>query len=195
MEVIILKCPNCGAALSKEQKKCEYCRQPVIIQNYDDMSGMSPLQLNKYASAYRKVLQENPDNREINTSIGACYLKLKLYDKALEAFEKAIQDNFEDAEPYYLAAIALLQGKKAFVAPRAAIDKAIGYLNAANMINPQAVYYYFLAYIKQDYFDRKCLNTQPPYQELLQTAADCGMTEEKAEAFFEILGVPRPECL
>lgn len=195
MEVIALKCPNCGAAISTEQKECKYCRQPVIIQNYHDMVGMSPLQINKYAAAYRKVLQDNPDNKEINASIGACYLKLKLYDKALEAFEKAIQDNFEDAEPYYLAAIALLQGKKAFVAPRAAIDKAIEYLNAANMINPQAIYYYFLAYIKLDYFERKCLNTQPDYQELLQTAADLGMTEEKAEAFFEILGVARPESL
>ena len=148
-----------------------------------------------YAAAYRKTLAENPDNREVNCSIGVCYLKLKMYDKALAAFEKAIEDNFEDAEPYYMAAIALLQGKKAFVAPRAAIDKALEYLNAACEIQPKAVYYYFQAYIKQDYFDRKYLNTTPNYKELLQQSADLGMTEEAADSFVSILGVPRPECL
>ena len=195
MEAIILKCPNCSAAVSSDQKKCTYCKKPVIIQSYDEVSDMPALQLNKYAAAYRKTLAENPDNREVNCSIGCCYLKLKMYDKALAAFEKAIEDNFEDAEPYYMAAIALLQGKKAFVAPRAAIDKALEYLNAACEIQPKAVYYYFQAYIKQDYFDRKYLNTTPNYKELLQQSADLGLTEEAADSFFSILGVPRPECL
>jgi len=195
MEVIMLKCPNCGAAVSSEQKKCIYCRKTVIIQSYNEVNEMPLLQLNKYAASYRNTLAENPNNKEINYSVGTCYLKLKLYDKALEAFEKALQDNFENAEPYYLAAVALLQGKKAFVTPRASIDKAIEYLNAANMISPKDIYYYFLAYIKQDYFERKYLNTAPTYQELLQTSAEYGMTEEKADEFFRMLGVPRPDCL
>ena len=135
MEVIILKCPNCGAAVSTEQTKCQYCKKPVLIQRYEEAAEMPALQLNKYAAAYRKTLEENPNNREINLSVGACYLKLKMYDKALESLEKAMQDNFEDAEPYYLGAVALLQGRKAFVAQRVAIDKALEYLNAAVMIN------------------------------------------------------------
>ena len=156
---------------------------------------MPALQLNKYAAAYRKTLEENPNNREINLSVGACYLKLKMYDKALESLEKAMQDNFEDAEPYYLGAVALLQGRKAFVAQRAAIDKALEYLNAAVMINPKPVYYYFMAYIKQDYFERKYLNTVPNYRELLQMSRDAGMTEKAADSFFKMLDVPRPDNL
>lgn len=156
---------------------------------------MPMLQVNKYAASYRKTLEEHPDNQEVNCSIGACYLRLKLYEKALEAFEKAMKDNFENAEPYYMAAVALLQGKKAFVTPRPSIDKAVEYLDAANMIDPKPLYSYFLAYIKQDYFDRKCLNTSPDYRTLLQTAADGGMTDEEADGLFEVLGVPRPSCM
>lgn len=195
MEVIILKCPNCGAAVSTEQTKCQYCKKPVLIQKYEEAAEMPALQLNKYAAAYRKTLEENPNNREINLSVGACYLKLKMYDKALESLEKAMQDNFEDAEPYYLGAVALLQGRKAFVAQRAAIDKALEYLNAAVMINPKPVYYYFMAYIKQDYFERKYLNTVPNYRELLQMSHDAGMTEKAADSFFKMLDVPRPDNL
>ena len=195
MEVIILKCPNCGAAVSTEQTKCQYCKKPVLIQRYEEAAEMPALQLNKYAAAYRKTLEENPNNREINLSIGACYLKLKMYDKALESLEKAMQDNFEDAEPYYLGAVALSQGRKAFVAQRAAIDKALEYLNAAVMINPKPVYYYFMAYIKQDYFERKYLNTEPNYRELLQMSRDAGMTEKAADSFFKMLDVPRPDNL
>ena len=195
MEVIILKCPNCGAAVSTEQTKCQYCKKPVLIQRYEEAAEMPALQLNKYAAAYRKTLEENPNNREINLSVGACYLKLKMYDKALESLEKAMQDNFEDAEPYYLGAVALLQGRKAFVAQRAAIDKALEYLNAAVMINPKPVYYYFMAYIKQDYFERKYLNTVPNYRELLQMSHDAGMTEKAADSFFKMLDVPRPDNL
>lgn len=195
MEVIILKCPNCGAAVSTEQTKCQYCKKPVLIQRYEEAAEMPALQLNKYAAAYRKTLEENPNNREINLSVGACYLKLKMYDKALESLEKAMQDNFEDAEPYYLGAVALLQGRKAFVAQRVAIDKALEYLNAAVMINPKPVYYYFMAYIKQDYFERKYLNTVPNYRELLQMSHDAGMTEKAADSFFKMLDVPRPDNL
>lgn len=195
MEVIILKCPNCGAAVSTEQTKCQYCKKPVLIQRYEEAAEMPALQLNKYAAAYRKTLEENPNNREINLSVGACYLKLKMYDKALESLEKAMQDNFEDAEPYYLGAVALLQGRKAFVAQRVAIDKALEYLNAAVMINPKPVYYYFMTYIKQDYFERKYLNTVPNYRELLQMSRDAGMTEKAADSFFKMLDVPRPDNL
>ena len=119
------ECPGCGARVSPEMKKCEYCRGPVIISSVKAISTFNPLQLNKYALSYRKQLTSNPDDRELTRSMGICYLKLKLYDKANEAFENAIKDNFNDADSYFYAAISLLCGKKAFVARRPAIDKAI----------------------------------------------------------------------
>jgi len=29
-KVIRLKCPGCGAAVSLEQRECEYCQQPLV---------------------------------------------------------------------------------------------------------------------------------------------------------------------
>lgn len=52
-----------------------------------------------------------------------CYLKLKLFDKALSAYEKAIEDNFDNSEIYFYAAICLLKGQKAFLVQRPTIYK------------------------------------------------------------------------
>lgn len=109
------ECPGCGSLVSPDQKKCAYCDNPVIIHSIGAISTFNPLQLNKYATSYRKQLAAQPDDRELNRSMGICYLKLKLYDKANEAFDKAVTDNFEDADSYFYAAVGLLQGKKAFV--------------------------------------------------------------------------------
>ena len=72
-------------------------------------------EVNKYAGAYRSALSQHPDNTELNNSIAMCYLKLKLYDKAQASFAKAIEDNFDNSETYFYAAISLLSGKKAFL--------------------------------------------------------------------------------
>lgn len=149
-------------------------------------------QVNKYAGAYRKALAENPENTELNNSIAMCYLKLKLYDKALSAFELAMEDNFDNSETFFYAAVCLLKGKKPFLAIRPEIDKIEEYINAALMIEPRGIYYYFLAYIKYDYFNRKFFKTSPTYQEALATAKQAGYSPSDAEQLFAILGVEKP---
>ena len=109
---------------------------------------MSLPEVNKYAGSYRSALAKYPDNTELNNSIAMCYLKLKLYDKAQAAFAKAIEDNFDNSETYFYAAISLLRGKKAFLAKRTDIDKIEEYIQAALMIEPKGIYYYLFAYIK-----------------------------------------------
>jgi tetratricopeptide (TPR) repeat protein len=151
--------------------------------------------LHKYAKAYRQALDTNPDNGDLNTSIAMCYLKLKLYDKALNAFEKAIENNFDNSETYFYAAICLLRGKKAYLTPRAAIDKIEEYINAALMIEPRGIYYYFWAYIKYDYFYRKCYNTSPTYEEVLSLARRAGVSEYDTEQLWGILGVEKLEIV
>jgi len=195
MEVIKLNCPGCGAPVSTSHEICEYCSRPIVITSFSSVSSMTPLELNKYAASYRKTLAENPDNKEINGSIAMCYLKLKLYDNAIKAFEKAVEDNFDNSETFYYAAIALLKGKKAFVAPRADIDKAVEYLNAALMIEPRGIFYYFLAYIKYDYFERKYLNISPNWQETLQTAIEAGVSSADIAQFVGTSLVELPNCL
>lgn len=183
------ECPGCGASVSAEIKNCAYCGNPVIIKSISAISTFNPLQLNKYASSYRKQLASDPENHDLNRSLGICYLKLKLYNKADEAFDRSVSENLYDADSYFYAAVSLLQGKKAFVAQRANIDKAIEYLNAANMIAPEPLYYLTLAYIKKDYFERKALSVTPSWRDELTTAEGLGATNSDVADLAELLGV------
>ncbi len=165
-----------------------------MISNMSTLSSMSPLGVNKYANAYREALKEAPQNRSLNVSVAMCYLKLNLYDKALPAFEIAIEDNFENAEPLFWAAICLMKGRKAFLQSRSTIDKILEYLDAALMIEPKGIYYYYAAYVKYDYFQRKFYATSPDYKEYLLLAKQAGVTAHDITQLFEMLHVEKPSC-
>jgi len=190
--VIEINCPGCGARVSTGQSECEWCHKPIIISTFNSVYSMPMPEVNKFVGAYRQALAENPDNQELNNSVAMCYLKLKLYDKALPAFEKAMEDNFDNSETFFYAAVCLLKGRKAFLLTRPEIDKIEEYINAAIMIEPRGVYYYLLAYIKYDYFNRKFFKTSPTYQEALEIAQQQGYSPFDAEQLFGILGVERP---
>lgn len=194
-QVIDMKCPGCGAPTSTGETTCKFCHRPVVISTFNSVYSMPMPEVNKYAGAYRNALAQNPDNTELNTSIAMCYLKLKLFDKAQAAFEKAIEDNFDNSETYFYAAICLLKGKKAFLAKRSDIDKIEEYIQAALMIEPKGIYYYFWAYIKYDHFFRKSYRTSPSYQEILEMAQQTGLSNYDVDQLYAILGVDRPECL
>lgn len=188
-QIVELECPGCGKAISTSTRQCPQCFREIVITTFNSVAAMSPLDINKYANSYRKALAGNPNNKDLNTSIAFCYLKLKLYDKALPCFEKAIEDNFDNSETYFYAAICLLKGKKAFLAQRTTINKIEEYLNAATMIEPRGIYYYFWAYIKRDYYERKFFKTTPTSNELLRTALNAGGSQEDIKQLTEILGV------
>lgn len=189
---IDMRCPGCGAPVSTGETTCSYCYRPVIISTFNSVYSMPLSEVNKYAGAYKSALTQNPDNSELNNSIAMCYLKLKLYDKAQAAFTKAIEDDFDNSETYFYAAVSLLRGKKAFLAKRTDIDKIEEYIQAALMIEPKGIYYYFWAYIKYDYFNRKFFKTSPTYQEALVMAQQQGYSPFDVEQLFGILGVDKP---
>ena len=189
VQAISIKCPNCGAGVAANQETCEWCHSPVYISSFNSISNMPMMQINKYASGFRKELAENPDNTELNTSIAFCYLKLKMYDEAYAAFSKAIVDNFDNSETYFYAAVSLLKGKKAFLHTRPEIDKMLELLNAALMIESRGIYYYAMAYIKFDYFKRKFLNTTPSYKDCLMKAQTFGCSKADIDHFYSVAGI------
>ena len=194
-QVVEMNCPGCGVRVSVGQKICEYCGGVITITTFNSVYSMPLSQINKYASSYRNALVDDPTNKKLNNSIAMCYLKLKLYDKALSAFENAIEDNFDNSETYFYAAVCLLKGQKAFVQQRSIIDKALEYINAAIAIEPRGIYYYFLAYIKYDYFERKYLNIYPDFLETLQTANSIGVSDLDILILFDLLCVQKPSVL
>lgn len=190
-QVLDLTCPGCGAPIEVGMKECPY-GHPVTISTFNSVYSMPMPMVNKYAHTYNKKLTANPFDQQSLESVAFCYLKLKLYDKALEAFEKAVEENFDNAELYFYAAVCLLEGKKAFLHQRPTIDKILEYVNAAIMIEPRGIFYYFLAYIRYDYFKRKFLNISPNFQETLALARQSGYSEFDTVQLFSILGVEKP---
>jgi len=169
--VIEIKCPGCGAPVALDDVNCRYCRQPLTISQFASVANMPAPMVSKYAGTYKKALDEYPEDQTLNTSMGMCYLKLKMYDKALEKFENAMEDNFDNSETFFFAAICVLNGQKPFLHNRADINKIIEYVNAAIAIEDRGIYHYFLAYVKHDYFERKFLNTSPTAQDEMDMAA------------------------
>lgn len=194
-QIVELECPGCGKAITTSTQQCPQCFREIVISTFNSVSGMSPLEINKQANAYRKAMINNPNNQTLNMSIAFCYLKLKLYDKAIPCFEKAIEDNFDNSETYFYAAIALLKGKKAFLSPRSVIDRIEEYIQAAIMIEPKGIYYYFWAYIRYDHHFRKSYRMTPNYQELLAQAKQIGLSQTDIIELYKILEVERPEVL
>lgn len=194
-QIVELECPGCGKAITTSTQQCPQCFREIVISTFNSVSGMSPLEINKQANAYRKAMVNNPDNQTLNMSIAFCYLKLKLYDKAIPCFEKAIEDNFDNSETYFYAAIALLKGKKAFLTPRPIIDKIEEYIQAAIMIEPKGIYHYFWAYIRYDHHFRKSYRMSPNYQELLAQAIQIGLSQTDVSELYNILEVQRPDVL
>ena len=195
IQIVELECPGCGTPITTSTQQCPSCFREIVISTFNSVSNMSPLELNKQANSYRKAMVKNPDDKTLNMSLAFCYLKLKLYDKAIPCFEKAIEDNFDNSETYFYLAIALLQGKKAFLTPRPIIDKAEEYIQAAIMIEPKGIYHYFWAYLRYDHHFRKSYRMSPNYQELLAQAKRYGLSMTDVNELYKLLGVDRPNVL
>lgn len=191
-----LRCPHCKAPVTSDQRQCNYCKQEVQISSFNSVYTMPLPQVSKFANDYREALATNPQNRELNNSLAMCYLKLRLYDKALPAFEKAVEENFDNAESFFYAAVCLLKGQMPFVVQMPVIRKIEEYMNAALMIEPtRAVFHYFLAYIKYDYYERKFLNPPIGWRQHLNDAIQYRLSVYDVEQLYNVLGTQRPPCL
>lgn len=190
MEVIALKCPNCAGSVTTKTKECDYCHEEILVSSFSSLSNMQIPQVNKYMTAYKDALAEHPDHSALKTSLGLCFLKLKKYDQALDAFEKAQAGNFEDATPFFYAAVARLKGRKPFLCSRPEIDAMETDINAALSIEPHPEHYYFLSYIGRDYFKRKFIKHEPAWEDLMNEAVDNGLSPTDVEEFHAMVGTP-----
>ena len=193
--VVSLECPGCGAPASTAQRTCGFCQGPIVISTFNSVARMDMPLLQKYANSYKEALTNAPGDPQLNASIAMCYLKLRLYDRALPAFERAIESNFDDSEIYIYAAACLLRGQRPFVNSRETIDRALALVNAGIAIDPKGIYHYFAALLKYDYFARKFFNIEPNYQHAMVLARDAGLSEHDVLALHDLLAVPRPAAL
>lgn len=192
LQTISLECPGCGAPISTDMKRCPHCKGPIIITSFNSVYEMTDTQTKSYVRGYQKALAANPDNTQLKASVAMCYLKLGMYDKAYAAFNQLLENNFDDSESFFYAAVCLLKGKRAFLTQLSNIKKIQEYLEAALMIEERGVYHLFLAYVKLDYYAKKALRVSPNWQEELRAARQNNLSAEDTKILFELLRVPVP---
>lgn len=194
-EVVNLKCPGCGAPVNTQLTNCPYCNREIIISSYGSVETLTPLELNKSLSAYKQALQDNKDNSNLNFSLAICFMKSGLYESAIPYLDKAIAVNPFCADYYFYRACATLKGKIPFLLSRKEIDEIERFIVSGIATEQKPIYYYLYAYVRYDYFYRKCFNVSPGYMELLQEAKNLGLSLKDVETFYTMLGHKRPECL
>lgn len=179
VETIELKCPYCGAPVSLETKVCAYCSSPVMIRTVNSVFSSS----------------DNKNNSCSNVSSVINFIKAGLYDKAIAFCESAIQENFNNSDAYFYAAIASLKGKRPFLASASSIKKAEEYLQVATAIESKGIYSYLWAYIRFDHHFKKFYKASPDYKELHSNATKAGLSQADVDELFNILDVERPSEL
>lgn len=188
-----VKCPNCGAPVATTDTTCKWCSSPVVISTFSSVEKMSLPLVNKYVGAYKQRISADASDANAQMSIGLCFLKLKLYDQALAALQKAMENCFDNADIYFYACVCVMAGKKAYVLNRTKIDLILSYIDAANSIESRPIFKYFEAYVRYDYFYRNSLNTLPRFDQCLGEARQLGgVSEADKTQLFALLGVPRP---
>ena len=126
---------------------------------------------------------------------GKRFINYKLYDKAVETLENALQSDMSNPDVHFYLAVAFLEGKRPFLLPKAKITRVEEHLRAAIDIEEKALYYYFFAYLKKDFYENKALRAVPSSKELVFKANSLGLDLLEADELFKLLGQPRPSII
>lgn len=194
VQVLNLKCSNCGDALTERQTVCESCMQPVVIKHMSSLAGLTPQELNKRGRLMGQEAQKGGEfSSDANFTAGCCFLRLRLFDQALPRFERAFNEDMDNAEAYFYAAVSLLKGRRPFLTPLSELRKAQEYISAAIMIDDRPLFHYFLAYIKFDFYSKKFLRIDPDWKFELHTALSTGIKQDDQHELFGLIGQLCPE--
>ena len=196
VKVVDCRCSGCGAGVSPSMSVCEYCGKPVVFETFSSIAGRAAPEISRLLRA----LESDPDANGALAAPAAftkagCYLRLGLHEKAFEQFRAAIDADPGNSEACFYAAVSLLRGRKACLTPMATLERALKYAAAARRLDPRGVYSYFAAYVKNDFFAKKCLRVSPDWTEEFRTALADGLTRNDAASMFQTLGVPCPAAL
>lgn len=180
VKICTYECPNCSAPVSITDKICNHCFSHIYIQKVKDIDKLSNSDLSKHISIYKKNLNQSFD---VNTlqSLGICHYKNKMYNLALESFEKIITIEPENINAYYYSALSLLNGKRPYMQTFNCIKKVVLLLEAAISIKPEGRLYYFLYMIQVDFFDKKHLHTRYKMNDLKNMAIANAITNDEIE--------------
>ena len=172
---------------------------PEGMENVDKQEGVKvdSAYFNAMIQRIEELIDAKPKqkNTEDDSQLkaGVRFLTMKMFAQAQACIEKAIQENLSNPEAYFYAAIAKLEGKRPFLASRTTIGDIERYIQAALMYGERGVYYYFYAYVKYDYYEKKLLKSMPLFADLLVKAKELGVTASESKELFDLIGTDKPD--
>lgn len=201
-QMVAIKVVMGGKEVQKNDCVCPYCRQRVTPTNMRQAKACTNGDQRKLTMAIlsmQKNIQTNPDDAASHLALGLFFIMKGGYSDARIQLKKAIDLDPMNDSAYFYSCVALLNGMNPSRAETGKIKLIEERLqiceNLAQDDQTRAMYYYFHAFIKYDFFTKKYLRTTPTYQELLYQAMGCGLTVQDRDELFEILRVPRPGCM
>lgn len=169
---------------------------PDIIAN--TMEQISRVHRDYYDECIQTIIQNRIEpysiphkERFINAIVNSIISDInhERYDEAYEKSLKYIDIRPDDARLPLLAAIASLQGKRPYFQLREDINRAVKYLKEALLTEKtdfrKGAILQLLAYIKEDYFEKKRFRTDlPSSHELMTAAINLGFTGDISREFY-----------
>lgn len=111
---------------------------------------------------------------------------------AVEDLRLARSYDARNPDAYYLGAIALLGRRSAFRATLVCAREVERMIEAAVALEDRAVFHYFLAYVRYDFYERNSLRPPGPWQASVTYAWSNGVTQPEIDSLFHLLAVENP---
>lgn len=177
----IRECPQCGAPLSKNLYKCEYCKAEVFITSISYLSNYDNSQIQKYIKYYKELIQNNPDDDKGYLGLGLCYLQLSMFPLSQKNLAKAMELAPENASVYYYYSLSLIAGQRIRSLSFDTVENLVMYLNTAiNMEQNNGLFLFLMMLIKHDFYILNGLREpEPTYKTLFQNLNGVKIDDEE----------------
>lgn len=197
---LVIKCSRCEFETelqSKDEvKKCKSCKAYIIVQNTFEAETLSSVekmkqQMNLLAALNRGSLDQDSKDM-LNNSLGLIALESKSYLIAQKHFQKAVDENPDNAEAYYYHSLSLLNGQRPFLNSRNLIDQLIQNMDFALSLGMKGKYAYLKALLIHDFYILKSFRYPESVSSVLEIANALGVTDEEKREIFKILNMNKP---
>lgn len=107
-----LQCPNCGAPIRLNRRRCDYCGSQVVVAQPAEIALPAIANAQKLAAQMRERLSLNPYDGDAYYQLGLATFTLGRYEQAENAFEQAERYLPGSGVAHYFKALAMLLSRQ-----------------------------------------------------------------------------------
>ena len=173
-KIDIFSCSSCGASLSPNAMKCEFCDNINIVTKESSALNLNALLSKQYLAS------EQLSKDFLNS--GLLHINLKNYEIAKKLFKKEIENNPMNADAYYYSAISIISGKRIKSLGYGEIKMIVQLLKSATQLEDNAKFYFLSAIINYEFFEGNgMIVPKPNYINLLENTLELKLENDDIE--------------